>query len=100
MSTSAFRYKFADTQTFSDAIESLQLAILAAEGLFGAPSVHLCTNPIVTDADYTVLIGDVTNEEHAVNRLFMQFLLREFGGKAFVVDRVRVATPRGTAERN
>lgn len=100
MTAPAYRYSFVDDRTFTDAEESLRLALLAAEGIYGAARILLNVRMIVTPSERTMLISDNGDESQAVNRSLTQFLMRECGPDQFEVDRVCTTTPEFRAGIN
>ena len=98
MLTDVFRFRFASPTALVEAEATLQLSILAAEGLFGEASVR-------TDASYHVdvpramlLVDGGTACGAAVVRIFTVFLIKEFGADGFAVRRIPCGTPKsGTA---
>ena len=84
----AYRYRFADRVDLREAGDTLLLAVLAAEGLFGAAQVRMDA-AFATDETIRVIVVDAsTDVGDAINRIFTTFLTREFGSGAFCVKRV------------
>ncbi len=84
----AYRYKFAEGIDLRDAADTLLLAALAAEGLFGAARVRMDL-ALATDPSIHVIIVDAsTDVGQVVASIFTAFLSREFGPTAFCVKRV------------
>lgn len=88
MNSQAYRFRFRPEIALKDAEDTLLLAFLAAEGIFGQARVRMdagyaidaTINVIVIDA--STLIGQV------VAAIFTAFISREFGQGAFHVRRV------------
>lgn len=88
MISTLYRYRFRPEIAMKDAEETLVLAFLAAEGIFGQARVRMdagyavdaIINVIVVDA--STLIGQV------VVAIFTAFITREFGGDSFNVRQV------------
>lgn len=88
MNTAVFRFTFARGVEISEAEDTLQLAILAAEGLFGEARVRMEVS-YHADAPRSVIVVDgATPSGDAVVRIFTSFLIREFGPEGFSVRRV------------
>ena len=87
----AYRYKFDDQVSLHDAQDTLALAVLAAEGLFGTARVRM-DFAFATDEAIGVFVVDASTEVgQAVNRIFTTFLSRGFGPCCFNVKRVQGA---------
>ena len=84
----AYRYRFADRVDLRDAGDTLLLAVLAAEGLFGAAQVRMDLGLAVDEAIGVIVVDASTDVGQAVNGIFMSFISREFGPDAFCVKRV------------
>lgn len=85
----AYRYRFADRVDLQDAGDTLLLAVLAAEGLFGAARVRMDLAFAVDETIYVIVVDASTNVGRAVNGIFTAFVSREFGPDAFCVKRVQ-----------
>ena len=84
----AYRYRFAARVDLRDAGDTLLLAVLAAEGLYGTARVRMDL-AVATDEALRVIVVDAsTDVGQAVNGIFAAFLSREFGPDAFSVERV------------
>jgi hypothetical protein len=84
----AYRYRFADRVDLRDAGDTLLLAVLAAEGLFGAAQVRLDFGFAADEAIGVIVVDASTDVGQAVNGIFTSFISREFGRGAFCVKRV------------
>ncbi len=88
--TTAYRYRFTERIDLEDAQDTLQLALLAAEGLFGRTRVRMDA-AWATDESINVLVVDAgTPVGMAVNLIFTAFATAEFGTDAFDVRRVEM----------
>lgn len=88
--TIAYRYKFSERIDLDDAQETLHLALLAAEGLFGRTRVHMDA-AWATDETINVLIVDAgTLVGMTVNLIFTAFITAEFRADIFDVRRVEL----------
>ena len=86
----AYSYKFKDTVDLEEAQDTLRLATLAAEGLFGRTRVHMDA-AWATDETINVLIVDAgTLVGMTVSLIFTAFITTEFGADAFDVRRVEL----------
>jgi len=86
------RFVFADRVCISDAEATLHLAILAAEGLFGASRVRMDVAYFVDRTRGVIHLDTGSIPGDAVSRIFTVFAAREFGDASFTVGRVRAAS--------
>jgi len=103
MRTDVYRFTFARVVDLVEAESTLQLAILATEGLLGEACVRMETSYHVDAPRCAVLIDGGTPAGNAVVRIFTAFITREFGADAFSVRQVahpkhRTNESVGTAE--
>lgn len=88
MNFHAYRYRFRPDIALKDAEETLVLAFLAAEGIFGQARVRMDAG-YATDATINVIIVDAgTLIGQVINAVFTNFITREFGSDSFNVRRV------------
>jgi hypothetical protein len=87
------RFVFADRVHISDAEATLHLAILAAEGLFGASRVRMDVAYFVDRTRRVIYLDTGSVPGDAVSRIFTLFAAREFGDTSFTVGRVRATSP-------
>ena len=85
MSRTAYRYQFNESVSAQDIEESLQLAILGAEGLHGPARVRLEASYHLDNENNTCVVDATTDVGRDVCRLFTGFAIREFGEGAFTV---------------
>jgi hypothetical protein len=83
-----YRYRFRSEIDLRDAEDTLLLAILAAEGLFGEAQVRMDAGYAVDHSIHTVIVDASTDVGQAVSAIFTAFALREFGRCAVDVRRV------------
>ena len=84
----AYRYRFRSDVNPRDVEDTLFLAIIAAEGLFGEARTRMDV-AYATDPSIRAFIVDASTEVgQAVNAIFTAFVLREFGRLAVDVRRV------------
>jgi len=99
MFAQAYRYRFLSGVDLRRAGELLQVALLAAEGLFGAARVRM-DGASVMDMSINVLAVDgSTGVGQAVNAIFASFLLHALGSERVDVRRVRWMDTLGEDER-
>ena len=84
----AYRYRFAERVGLRDAGDTLLLAVLAVEGLFGAARVRMDFAFATDEAIRVIVVDASTDVGQAVSSIFTAFLSREFGPDAFCVKRV------------
>ncbi|MFO0875665.1 MAG: hypothetical protein U0575_17100 [Phycisphaerales bacterium] len=88
MTTSVFRFTFASGVGLCEVESTLQLSILAAEGLFGEARVRMDAS-YLADAPRSVIVVDgSTPVGDAIVRIYTGFLTREIGPEAFHVRRM------------
>jgi len=86
----AYRYRFCDRIDLREARETLTLALLAAEGLFGPSRVRADASWADDESINTLVIDAGTPVGAAINRIFLAFITAEFGADAFDVRRVEI----------
>lgn len=96
MTRDVYRFVLKETVPLDQAEMSLQLAILAAEGLYGGARVRMDVGYHLDEPRRTVVVDANTEVGSAVVRIFTAFLTREFGEHAFEVRRVEA--PRASAQ--
>jgi hypothetical protein len=84
----AYRYRFAERVGLRDAGDTLLLAVLAVEGLFGAARVRMDFAFATDEAIRVIVVDASTDVGQAVSGIFTAFLSREFGPDAFCIKRV------------
>lgn len=88
--TRAYKYQFREGIDTRDVEDTLLLAFLAAEGVFGEARVRL-DGAYSTDREArTVTVDASTAVGHVVNAVFTTFAIKEFGRDAFAVRRLAV----------
>ncbi|RIK82084.1 MAG: hypothetical protein DCC67_07670 [Planctomycetota bacterium] len=73
--------------------ETLLLAVLAVESLFGESTVRLDASYSVDAPRRSCVIDGSTEVGRALSRVFTGFVTREFGGDAFGIRRGESASP-------
>lgn len=87
----AYHYEFGTDVPLGDVQEALLLAVLAAESLHGRSRVHLDASFRLDEANRSCVVDAGTDVGRDIARVFTGFLTREFGERAFRVE--RTSTP-------
>jgi len=83
-----YRYRFGESMVLHEAEESLLLAVLAVESLYGRSPVRLDA-AFCLDREKRSCVVDAGSEVgRAIARIFTGFLTRQFGEEAFRVERL------------
>jgi hypothetical protein len=88
MTTDVYRITINCAAKVSDAEQTLHLAILAAEGLFGEAQVRMDTAYHLDEPRRVLIIDASTAVGRVVLRMFIALLLHEIGCDAFTIRRV------------
>jgi hypothetical protein len=88
MARDIYRYQFRGDIALGEAEQTLLLAILAAEGLFGEAQVRMDAGYAIDSSIHTIIVDASTDVGQAVSAIFTAFVLREFGRHAVHVRRV------------
>lgn len=100
MTTAVFRFTFASDMDLHDAESTLQLSILAAEGLFGEARVRMDASYLADTPRSVILVDGSTPVGDAIVRIYTGFLTREIGADGFSVRRMSAPrTPPAAAAR-
>jgi hypothetical protein len=91
MNGGIYRYRFGEHMPLDEVEDTLVLALLAAEALHGEAQVQLDAAHAFDAARRTCVIEAGSAVGVDFNRLFTQFLRREFGPDSFRVERVEAA---------
>jgi len=86
MRSKIYRYVFGKCVPIEEVEASFLLAILATEGLHGEANVRLDVAHFMDLAERACVIDAGTPVGRDLNRLFVQFVSREFGHDAFDVE--------------
>ncbi len=97
MNRELYRYNFAETVPLRDVEESLLLAVLATECLHGRSLVRLDASFYLDNKKRSCVVDAATEVGRAIARIFTGFITREFGEKAFKVERIVGAPPVSAA---
>ncbi len=93
MNRELYRYNFAATVPLGDVEQSLLLAVLATECLHGRSLVRLDASFCLDNDKRSCVVDAATEVGRAIARIFTGFLTREFGEKAFKVERIAGPPP-------
>ena len=88
MARDTYRYLFRGDIALGEAEETLLLALVAAEGLFGEAQVRMDAGYAVDHSIQTIIVDASTDVGQAVSAIFTAFVLREFGRHAVHVRRI------------
>jgi hypothetical protein len=88
MDSPLYRYRFADKVDLADGEDSLLLAALATEGIFGESRVRIDFRYALDRSIRAIIVDASTPVGQMVNSIFTAFILREFGRDAFDIRRV------------
>ena len=97
MTQDIYRYRFGESMVLHEAEESLLLAVLAVESLYGRSPVRLDA-AFCLDREKRSCVVDAGSEVgRAIARIFTGFLTRQFGEEAFRVERLAGLTSESAA---
>lgn len=88
MNREIYRYKFSDTVPMDSVDESLYLAVLAIECLYGRSRILMDTAYYVDEKKRACVIDARDEIGRSIARILTGFLTREFGEKSFTVEHV------------
>lgn len=88
MNQIGYRFRFARDVDLREAKDTLLLALLAAEGLFGRSRVQMDAAWAADESINTLLIDAGTLVGLTVSLILTAFITAEFGADAFDVERV------------
>ena len=88
MTEDVYRYTFEGAVPLTEAIESLYLAIFAAEGVHGRAQVRLDAGYAFDKKARTLAVDTGTPAGRTVSQIFTSLLARQFGEEAFTVEHV------------
>lgn len=87
MEREVYRYTLGGQVSMHDAEETLLLALLGTESIYGAAQTRLDVAHSMDENGRAFVIDAATQVGQDLNRLFAGFLLREFGPDSFRVER-------------
>lgn len=85
MCPALFRYQFAESVPMPEIEETFVLAILATEAIHGESETRLMAEHAMDVAKRACIVDANTTVGMDLNKLFVGFLNRQFGGDAFRV---------------
>ena len=85
MITEGYKYQFSKRVRLRDAEDTLLLALLAAEGIYGRPRVRMDSAYAVDPALRTIVVDSSTDVGQDVCGIYTSFLTKEFSAGAFAV---------------
>ncbi len=97
MNRELYRYRFKATVPLRGVEKSLLLALLATECLHGRSLVRLDASFCLDNDKRSCVVDAATEVGRAIARIFTGFLTREFGEKAFKVERIAGPPPVSSA---
>lgn len=86
-----YKYSFEQDVPFASVKSSLAFALMAVESLVGEPEMVLNIAHSIDAAERSVEIAGRSRAGRLLNKLFVGFVIREFGSESFNVQ--RIATP-------
>lgn len=89
MTTNIYRFEIDKGVLLEDVQESLQLAIVALQGIYGDARVRVDATWHVDESRRLITIDSSTDIGSILVCIFTEFLLREFGDDAFDVRRIQ-----------
>jgi hypothetical protein len=93
----AYRYSFTARVPLQEAIESLYLAIFAAEGVHGRAQVRLDAGYAFDERARLLAVDAGTPVGKTVSQIFTSLLARQFGEEAFTVEHIATSSAEGQA---
>ena len=87
MTRDTYRYRFNESIPLREAEESLLLAVLAVESLYGRSPVRLDAAFYLDREKRSCVVDAGSDVGRAIARIFTGFLTRQFGEESFRVER-------------
>jgi hypothetical protein len=88
MDRHVYRYTFSDEVPFDDVLATINLAIIGVQSLHGEERTRLDARFTSDSKTRALVIDAATSVGQELNQLLVGYARREFGDKAFRVDRV------------
>jgi hypothetical protein len=85
MINQGYRYQFSPRVDLQDAQDTLLLAVLAAEGIYGQARIRMDATFAVDESLRVIVVDASTDAGNDICGIFTSFLCREFGSDAFSV---------------
>lgn len=86
--TETYNFTFEDKAALSDAVETLHLAIFAAEGVHGRAELRRSAAYSIDEGAGTLMVAGATAVARTIMQILSGLLSREFGAGAFTVELV------------
>jgi hypothetical protein len=96
----AYRYSFNEDVPLREVEESLLLAVLAVENLYGRSPVRLDATFLLDRKERTCEVNAGTEVGRAIARIFTGFLTQQFGERAFRVERIGGENPKSAKDES
>lgn len=93
----AYRFRFGERVTLRDAENTLLLAVVAADGIFGEARVRMDGGFIIDPPIRVIVVDASTAVGQVVASVFNELCRWEFGREAFDVRRVELIVQGGAA---
>jgi hypothetical protein len=88
MSQTLYRYQFNKKVPLQEVEDSLMLAVLAVEGIYGRSRLQLDANFLLNKGKRTCVVDTGTEVGIHIACIFTEFLSRQFGEQSFQVKRI------------
>lgn len=92
-----YRYRFYESIPLREAEESLLLAVLAVESLYGRSPVRLDAAFLLDREKRSCVVDAGSEVGRAIARIFTGFLTRQFGEESFRVERAEPSVPEAAS---
>jgi len=89
MTADVFRFLISRDLPLDDAEVTLQLAVIAAESLFGSSQIRLDFSYHLDRVQHSIVLDGTTETGAAIVKIFTGFLQREFRPEDFQIQRIR-----------
>ncbi len=99
MTSDIYRYTFDEQVPLADVRYSFLLAAIAAEGVHGQAQVLLEAGYALDEKARTCVLDATTAVGKTVSRIFTTLLTKEFGERAFTVERISNEVARADEAR-
>jgi hypothetical protein len=99
MPQAPYRFEIDASVPLAEAEMSLQLAMIALEGIYGQAGVRLDARYDVDEAGRALVVDASTDVGAALVRVFTTLMIREFGDDAFNVQRGTATTAAESAKQ-
>ena len=93
MTPHSYRYVFDRVVRFDEVRDTLQLALLAVESMYGRTAVRLSCSCDVDEPSNAIAIDTASEIGRRLNEVFAGYISREFGDDAVVIQWPEQGTP-------